>query len=138
MNGDGHHLKQKTGEFGSIARIGQGSRGGVYFMQLNDGKEVAVKKLDVSGSNVEFLTQVSMVSRSKHDNVVELLGYCVDGNVRDLFTTFCMEGKGHNPVPRLTGCIGLGLPLMLPGDPVDVVKALERILSSTVPAPLTS
>lgn len=54
-------LKEKTDNFGSKALIGEGSYGRVYFAQLNDGKEVAVKKLDVSSepdSNVEFLTQV--------------------------------------------------------------------------------
>lgn len=54
-------LKEKTDNFGSSALIGEGSYGRVYFAQLSNGKEVAVKKLDVSSepdSNVEFLTQV--------------------------------------------------------------------------------
>ena len=54
-------LKEKTDNFGSKSLIGEGSYGRVYFAQLTDGKEVAVKKLDVSSepdSNVEFLTQV--------------------------------------------------------------------------------
>lgn len=54
-------LKEKTDNFGSKSLIGEGSYGRVYFAQLNDGKEVAVKKLDVASepdSNVEFLTQV--------------------------------------------------------------------------------
>jgi len=40
--------------------IGEGSYGRVYYATLNDGKAVAVKKLDVSTepeSNNEFLTQ---------------------------------------------------------------------------------
>ncbi|XP_057779043.1 LOW QUALITY PROTEIN: PTI1-like tyrosine-protein kinase 1 [Salvia miltiorrhiza] len=92
-------LKEKTDNFGSKALIGEGSYGRVYFAQLNDGKEVAVKKLDVSSepdSNVEFLTQVSMVSRLKHDNLVELLGYCVDGNLRVLAYEFATMGSLHD------------------------------------------
>ncbi|KAL8462919.1 hypothetical protein ACS0TY_027975 [Phlomoides rotata] len=61
-------LKEKTDNFGSKALIGEGSYGRVFFAQLNDGKEVVVKQLDVASepdSNVEFLTQVSMVSRLK-------------------------------------------------------------------------
>ncbi|KAL8457562.1 hypothetical protein ACS0TY_035430 [Phlomoides rotata] len=53
-------LKEKTDNFGSKALIGEGTYGRVYFTQFNDGKEVAVKKLDVASepdSNVEFLTQ---------------------------------------------------------------------------------
>ncbi|KAL1535264.1 PTI1-like tyrosine-protein kinase 3 [Salvia divinorum] len=92
-------LKEKTDNFGSKSLIGEGSYGRVYFAQLNDGKEVAVKKLDVSSepdSNVEFLTQVSMVSRFKHDNLVELLGYCVDGNLRVLAYEFATMGSLHD------------------------------------------
>ncbi|KAL8491870.1 hypothetical protein ACS0TY_023460 [Phlomoides rotata] len=92
-------LKEKTDNFGSKALIGEGSYGRVYFAQLNDGKEVAVKKLDVASepdSNVEFLTQVSMVSRLKHDNLVELLGYCVDGNLRVLAYEFATMGSLHD------------------------------------------
>lgn len=54
-------LKEKTDNFGSKALIGEGSYGRVYYASLNNGKNVAVKKLDVSSepdSNIEFLTQV--------------------------------------------------------------------------------
>lgn len=54
-------LKEKTDDFGSKALIGEGSYGRVYFATLNNGKTVAVKKLDVSTeaeSNNEFLSQV--------------------------------------------------------------------------------
>lgn len=54
-------LKEKTDNFGSKALIGEGSYGRVYYANLDDGRAVAVKKLDVSSepdSNVEFLTQV--------------------------------------------------------------------------------
>lgn len=54
-------LKEMTDNFGSKALIGEGSYGRVYYANLNNGKNVAVKKLDVSSepdSNIEFLTQV--------------------------------------------------------------------------------
>ena len=54
-------LKEKTDNFGTKALIGEGSYGRVYYADLESGKAVAVKKLDVSSepeSNVEFLTQV--------------------------------------------------------------------------------
>lgn len=37
-----------------------------------------------------------MVSRLKHDNFVELLGYCVDGNLRILAYEFASNGSLHN------------------------------------------
>lgn len=92
-------LKDKTDNFGSKALIGEGSYGRVYYANLDNGKAVAVKKLDVSSEpepNVEFLTQVSMVSRLKHENLVQLLGYCVDGNLRILAYEFATMGSLHD------------------------------------------
>ncbi|KAE8701512.1 PTI1-like tyrosine-protein kinase 3 [Hibiscus syriacus] len=80
-------LEEKTDKFGAAALIGEGSYGRVYYARLDNGQAVAVKKLDVSSEpepDFEFLTQVSMVSRLKHGNFVELQGYCVEGNVRVL------------------------------------------------------
>ncbi|KAK2459185.1 Protein kinase superfamily protein [Trifolium repens] len=92
-------LKEKTDNFGSKALIGEGSYGRVYYATLNNGKAVAVKKLDVSSepeSNNEFLTQVSMVSRLKNENFVELHGYCVEGNLRVLAYEFATMGSLHD------------------------------------------
>ncbi|RAL44674.1 unnamed protein product [Cuscuta campestris] len=92
-------LKEQTENFGSKALIGEGSYGRVYFANLNNGQAVAVKKLDVSSepdSNTEFLTQVSMVSKLKHENLVELLGYFVEGNLRVLAYEFATMGSLHD------------------------------------------
>ena len=37
-----------------------------------------------------------MVSRLKHDRVVELVGYCVDGNLRVLAYEFATMGSLHD------------------------------------------
>ena len=37
-----------------------------------------------------------MVSRLKHDNVVELLGYCVDGGLRVLAYEYASNGSLHD------------------------------------------
>ncbi|EOA27228.1 hypothetical protein CARUB_v10023337mg [Capsella rubella] len=92
-------LKEKTENFGSKALIGEGSYGRVYYASLDDGKAMAVKKLDNASepeTNVEFLTQVSKVSRLKNDNFVELLGYCVEGNLRVLAYEFATMGSLHD------------------------------------------
>ncbi|KAL1191153.1 PTI1-like tyrosine-protein kinase 3 [Cardamine amara subsp. amara] len=92
-------LKEKTENFGSKALIGEGSYGRVYYANLDDGKAMAVKKLDNSSepeTNVEFLTQVSKVSRLKSDNFVQLLGYCVEGNLRVLAYEFATMGSLHD------------------------------------------
>jgi hypothetical protein len=40
--------------------------------------------------------QVSLASKLKHDNLVEMLGYCVDGNYRILAYEFATMGSLHD------------------------------------------
>jgi len=92
-------VKEKTDNFGSKSLIGEGSYGRVYYATLNDGKAVALKKLDVAPeaeTNTEFLNQVSMVSRLKHENLIQLVGYCVDENLRVLAYEFATMGSLHD------------------------------------------
>ncbi|XP_042437638.1 PTI1-like tyrosine-protein kinase 2 isoform X1 [Zingiber officinale] len=101
-------LKEKTDNFGSKALVGEGSYGRVYFATLEDGKQVAVKKLDSSSedNSSEFLMQVSMVSRLKHENFVEMLGYCVEENMRLLVYEFATMGSLHDVLHGRKGVQG--------------------------------
>ncbi|XP_039067778.1 PTI1-like tyrosine-protein kinase 3 isoform X2 [Hibiscus syriacus] len=113
-------LKEKTENFGSKALIGEGSYGRVYYAKLENGKAVAVKKLDVSSeteSDVEFLTQVSRVSTLKHDNFVELQGYCVEGDHRVLAYEFATMGSLHDVLHGRKGVQGAQ-----PGPVLDWMK----------------
>ncbi|PWA56405.1 protein kinase Pti1 [Artemisia annua] len=115
-------LKEKTEDFGSKALIGEGSYGRVYFATLNNGKTVAVKKLDVSTeaeSNNEFLTQVSMFSNLKNDNLIELLGYCVEGDVRVLAYEFATMGSLHDILHGRKGVQG--------AQPGPVLDWMQRV-----------
>ncbi|GMN52207.1 hypothetical protein TIFTF001_021354 [Ficus carica] len=90
-------LKEITDNFGTDALIGEGSYGRVYYGVLKNGQAAAIKKLDASKQpDEEFLAQVSMVSRLKHENFVQLLGYCVDGNSRILAYEFASNGSLHD------------------------------------------
>lgn len=90
-------LKEVTNNFGTDALIGEGSYGRVYYGMLRNERAAAFKKLDASKQpDDEFLAQVSMVSRLKHENFVELLGYCVDGSVRVLAYEFASNGSLHD------------------------------------------
>lgn len=46
--------------------------------------------------NYDIYFQVSTVSRMKHENLVELLGYCVEGNLRVLAYEFATMGSLHD------------------------------------------
>ncbi|CAH8356904.1 unnamed protein product [Eruca vesicaria subsp. sativa] len=137
-------LREKTESFGSKALIGEGSYGRVYYANFDDGKAVAVKKLDNSSepdTNVEFLTQVSKVSRLKNDNFVQLLGYCVEGNVRVLAYEFATMGSLHDVLHGRKGVQGAQ-----PGPTlewkqrvrvaVDAAKGLEYLHEQQVQPPV--
>ncbi|XP_020211905.1 pto-interacting protein 1 [Cajanus cajan] len=90
-------LKEITDSFGESSLIGEGSYGRVYYGVLRSGQAAAIKKLDASKQpDEEFLAQVSMVSRLKNENFVQLLGYCIDGNSRVLAYEFASNGSLHD------------------------------------------
>jgi hypothetical protein len=45
-----------------------------------------------------------MVSRLKHENVVELLGYCADGTLRVLAYEFATMGSLHDMLHGIVLC----------------------------------
>ncbi|CAI9762587.1 unnamed protein product [Fraxinus pennsylvanica] len=90
-------LRDITDNFGSKSLIGEGSYGRVYYGVLRSGHAAAIKKLDSSKQpDQEFLAQVSIVSRLKNENAVELLGYCVDGGLRVLAYEYAANGSLHD------------------------------------------
>ncbi|WOL16098.1 PTI1-like tyrosine-protein kinase 3 [Canna indica] len=100
-------LKEKTDNFGSKSLVGEGSYGRVFAV-LNDGKQVVVKKLDASSddNSSEFLTQISRVSRLKHENFLQMLGYCVEGNMNLLAYEFATMGSLHDVLHGRKGVQG--------------------------------
>ncbi|MCO5575915.1 hypothetical protein L7F22_029722 [Adiantum nelumboides] len=114
-------LKEVTENFGPKALIGEGSYGRVYYATL-DGKAAAIKKLDTTSqqeSNEEFLSQVSMVSRLKHENLVEFVGYCVDGDLRILAYEFATMGSLHDVLHGRKGVQG--------AQPGPVLDWMQRV-----------
>jgi len=100
-------IREVTKGFGDEALIGEGSFGRVYLGVLRNGRSAAVKKLDSNKQpDQEFLAQVSMVSRLKHENVVELLGYCADGTLRVLAYEFATMGSLHDMLHGRKGVKG--------------------------------
>ncbi|KAL0431326.1 UNVERIFIED_CONTAM: LEAF RUST 10 DISEASE-RESISTANCE LOCUS RECEPTOR-LIKE PROTEIN KINASE-like 2.1 [Sesamum radiatum] len=70
-------------------KLGQGGFGSVYQGMLPDGSPVAVKVLMNSDSNgEEFINEVASISRTSHVNIVNLLGFCYDGNKKALVYEF--------------------------------------------------
>ncbi|XP_021889510.1 pto-interacting protein 1-like [Carica papaya] len=103
-------LKDATDNFGTKSLIGEGSYGRVYYGVLKNGQAAAIKKLDSSKQpEQEFLAQVSVVSRLKDENVVGLLGYCVEGPLRVLAYEYAPNGSLHDILHGKKGVKGARL-----------------------------
>lgn len=75
-----------TGSFSASNKIGEGGFGPVYMGKLEDGQEVAVKRLSrrsMQGA-VEFKNEVKLIAKLQHRNLVRLLGCCIDEDERML------------------------------------------------------
>ncbi|KAK4716134.1 hypothetical protein R3W88_014472 [Solanum pinnatisectum] len=88
-------LAAATNNFRPESFIGEGGFGRVYKGQLPSGQVVAVKQLDRNGlqGNREFLVEVLMLSLLHHPNLVNLIGYCADGDQRLLVYEFMPLGS---------------------------------------------
>lgn len=85
-------LEEATNNFSK--KIGKGSFGSVYYGKMKDGKEVAVKTMGDSSShlNKQFVTEVALLSRIHHRNLVPLIGYCEEAHQRILVYEYMHNG----------------------------------------------
>ncbi|KAD3641747.1 hypothetical protein R6Q59_004377 [Mikania micrantha] len=89
-------LAAATKNFRPESLLGEGGFGRVYKGRLEStGQVVAVKQLDRNGlqGNREFLVEVLMLSLLHHSNLVNLIGYCADGDQRLLVYEFMPLGS---------------------------------------------
>ncbi|KAI7748881.1 hypothetical protein M8C21_032802 [Ambrosia artemisiifolia] len=79
---------------GFSKKIGKGSFGPVYYGKMKDGKEVAVKMMADSSSHgaQQFVTEVALLSRIHHRNLVPLIGYCEEEHHRMLVYEYMHNG----------------------------------------------
>lgn len=78
--------------------IGEGGFGRVYKGRLHSGDVVAIKQLNLEGlqGNQEFVTEVLMLRLFHHPNLVNLLGYCAEGDQRLLVYEYMRKGSLEN------------------------------------------
>ncbi|XVF55394.1 hypothetical protein PTKIN_Ptkin06aG0033100 [Pterospermum kingtungense] len=104
--GAGEHITAQTFTFRELALatkifraeclLGEGGFGRVYKGRLESTNQVvAIKQLDRNGlqGNREFLVEVLMLSLLHHPNLVNLTGYCADGDQRLLVYEYMPLGS---------------------------------------------
>ncbi|PIN02880.1 Serine/threonine protein kinase [Handroanthus impetiginosus] len=74
-------LEKATGSFDEANKLGQGGFGTVYKGVLQDGREIAVKRLFFNNKHraAYFYNEVNIVSSVEHKNLVRLLGCSCSG-----------------------------------------------------------
>lgn len=102
--GNGAHLEEfslqvlaeATANFSEEFKIGTGSFGSVYLAKLGDGREMAIKRAEISTASSNggvggimrrkqdrdraFVNELESMSRLNHKNLVKLFGFCEDGD----------------------------------------------------------
>ncbi|XP_027091368.2 probable serine/threonine-protein kinase PBL21 isoform X1 [Coffea arabica] len=88
-------LAMATQNFREANLIGEGGFGCVYKGRLESGMIVAIKQLNLEGlqGNQEFIVEVLMLSLLHHPNLVNLIGYCTDGDQRLLVYEYMPMGS---------------------------------------------
>ena len=71
-------LSLATDKFNSSMKVGEGGYGNVYKGVLSDETFVAIKRAEEGSlqGQKEFLTEIELLSRIHHRNLVQLIGYC--------------------------------------------------------------
>lgn len=89
-------LQMATNNFSNKNIIGKGGFGNVYKGYIRDGTVVAVKRLkdgNTSGGEIQFQTEVEMISLAVHRNLLRLYGFCMTASERLLVYPYMSNGS---------------------------------------------
>ncbi|KAJ1419907.1 Serine/threonine-protein kinase, active site [Sesbania bispinosa] len=89
-------LQVATDNFSNKHILGRGGFGKVYKGRLADGTLVAVKRLKeerTQGGELQFQTEVEMISMAVHRNLLRLRGFCMTPTERLLVYPFMVNGS---------------------------------------------
>ncbi|KAL5749468.1 hypothetical protein ACOSP7_024071 [Xanthoceras sorbifolium] len=93
-------LQTATANFATGRLLGEGTIGRVYRAKYPDGKVLTVKKIDSSlfrGDNAENFSEiVANISRIRHTNIAELVGYCAEQGHNILIYDYYRNGSIHD------------------------------------------
>lgn len=85
-----NEIAAATDNFSLANKLGEGGFGSVYKGRLENGQEIAVKKLaQNSGQGIqEFKNEVRLIAKLQHRNLVKMVGCCIRGEEKMLIYEF--------------------------------------------------
>ncbi|GLU06078.1 hypothetical protein SLE2022_231410 [Rubroshorea leprosula] len=88
-------LKKYTNNFSEANDIGSGGDGKVYRGTLPNGELVAIKRAQQGSmqGELEFKTEIELLSRVHHKNIVSLLGFCFEQGEQMLIYEYVPNGS---------------------------------------------
>ncbi|KAI3790316.1 hypothetical protein L2E82_03268 [Cichorium intybus] len=90
-----NQVARATQNFSPSLKLGEGGFGTVYKAQLQDGQLVAIKRASKEHFDAlrsEFRSEIELLAKIEHRNLVKLLGYVDKGNERLIITEYVPNG----------------------------------------------
>lgn len=138
-------LLAATNGFSRENKLGSGGYGTVYRATLSDGRTVAIKRAEARASTstslpprrtkdkeFAFLSELALLSRVNHKNLVRLLGYCVEQHERVLVYDFMPNGSLHDHLHKLASSELSSWPTRL-RVALDAARGIEYLHTYAVP-----
>ncbi|KAL0009542.1 hypothetical protein SO802_011044 [Lithocarpus litseifolius] len=121
--------------FQKIAKIKTNGFGSLYHAILDDGREVAIHRAEISMSKQivnEFLRELEALSQLDHKNVVRLLGFCEDSKDGLLVYEYMGYGTLHHHLhnPESTSLMSWAARIKVA---LDIARGIEYLHVHAVP-----
>ncbi|KAE8709908.1 Serine/threonine-protein kinase-like protein CCR4 [Hibiscus syriacus] len=138
-------LVQATNNFSDDHKIGTGSFGSVYHGTLDDGREVAIKRAEITSSSSyvigprrqedkddAFVNELEYLSRVHHKNLVQLLGFCEDSNERILVYEYMNNGTLYDHLHKFENSLSMSWAIRLK-IALDTARGIQYLHEYAVP-----
>ncbi|KAK7312065.1 hypothetical protein VNO77_35611 [Canavalia gladiata] len=138
-------LLQATNNFSEDNKIGLGSFGSVYHATLEDGKEVAIKRAEMSSTSPlygvlggqedkdnAFVNELESLSRLHHKNLVRLLGFYEDNKERILVYEYMNNGSLSDHLHKLQSSALMSWPIRIKVA-LDAARGIEYLHQYATP-----
>ncbi|PWA79139.1 leucine-rich repeat protein kinase family protein [Artemisia annua] len=128
-------VSKYTNNFSETNNIGTGGYGMVYRGSLPNGQLIAIKRAKQGSTQggLEFKTEIELLSRVHHKNLVSLVGFCFDQGEQMLVYEYIVNGTVKDSLSGLERFVDIALRCVEErGDTrptmSDVVKEIESIM----------